>query len=436
MNLTCNTRGIFGRFRPGARIRDIKNAGFGSIVYNAAILCGPWEFQDIKRNNFKRDEDVYFTEQPEKLKEEMERIILNNAREAGLKLPVAMAPYIASDLKAGTADNEVLIRLAEETLKAAVAAGCKRIIVHPLTMEIKAGEEWDANLDLYMKLASLADSLESDIRILLVNKSKNINGHMVRGVCAEPEEATEWVDKLNTLAGKKRFGFCFDIGTATICGQNLYTAMVPLGERLEAVIVRDTDGMHDISMLPYTACIKGQQTNWLYMIRALRKVDFDGDFIMDFSDTFGGFVDPLRPSLLRFAHETGELLVWHAGMEQTVRKYDERVLFGAGNMCRAYMKDYGKDYPPLFTCDNNSARWGEEFCGLKIEDPEKLKELPKDVAIFICNVYYDEIDEQLREMGLENPIERFSDEYMPTFHLDRLKMADDPKKVQKGVAKS
>ena len=426
MNLICNSRGIFERLRPGARMQDMLNAGFEYSVYNAAALCGPMEFENLKRKNFKREEDFYLTEQPEKIKEEMEKLILSHARERGLKLPIAMAPYVASDIKADTVNNDVLIKLSEEMLRAAVAAGCERIIVHPLTIGIEVNREWDANREFYMGLSALADSLDSDIRILLVNMGKDINGHMVRGVCAEPEEAVKWVDTLNEQAGMKRFGFCFDIGTATICGQNLYTAMVPFEDRLEAVIVRDCDGVHDISMLPYTACIQGQQTNWIYIIRALRKIDFDGDFIIDLADTYNGFVDPLRPSILKLAHEVGKLLVWHSGMERMVKKYDKRVLFGAGNMCRAYMKDYGKDYPPLFTCDNNSSRWGEEFCGLIIENPEKLKELSKDVAIFICNIYYNEIDEQLRSMGLKNPIERFSDEYMATFHMERLKMASDP----------
>ena len=432
MDIICNSRGIIDSFRPGARIQDMLNAGFKYSVYNATVLCDPMEFENLKRNNFKREEDFYLTEQPDRLNEEMERLILSQARERGLKLPIAMAPYAASDIKTDTVDNDVLIKLAEETLKAAIDAGCERIIIHPLTIGVDVNKEWDVNREFYMGLAPLADILDSDIRILLINKGKDINGHMVRGICAEPEEAVKWVDTLNELAGRKRFGFCFDIGTATICGQNLYTAMVPLEERLEAIIVRDCDGVHDVSMLPYTACIRGQQTNWLYMIRALRKVDFDGDFIIDLADTYNGFVDPLRPSILKLAHEVGELLVWHAGMERMVKSYDKRVLFGAGNMCRAYMKDYGKDYPPLFTCDNNSSRWGEEFCGLIIENPEKLKELPEDVAIFICNIYYNEIDEQLRGMGLKNPIERFSDEYMATFHMERLKMAADPN-TGKGV---
>ena len=55
-----------------------------------------------------------------------------------------------------------------------------------------------------------------------------------------------------------------------------------------------------------------------------------------------------------------------------------------------------------------------------MKNPETLKALPKNCAIFICNIYYREIQEQLREMGIENPIEFFNDEYMPDFHFDRL----------------
>lgn len=92
-------------------------------------------------------------------------------------------------------------------------------------------------------------------------------------------------------------------------------------------------------------------------------------------------------------------------------------------MCRNYMKNYGEEFPPLFTCDNNSSRWGEEFCGLTIKAPEELKKLPPDCAVFICNVYYREIEAQLRSMGIKNPIEYFNDEYMPTFYTERIDMA-------------
>ncbi len=426
MNLICNSRMIIDRLRPGAGVNAMIAAGFKQSVYNAASVCSITEFQDLKRKNFKREEDVYLTEQPEKLCEIMENEILAAAKARGLKFPIAMAPYVSGKVPDKDVDNDTLRKLSEEMLRAAVEAGCERIITHPLTAGIDVTQEREINLEFYGRLASVAEDLGSDLRILLINKAKCVNGHLIRGFCAESEEMCSMVDELNRLAGRKRFGCCFDIGTATLCGQNLYEAIVPLGERLEAVIMRDCDGVHDVAMLPYTACEEGRQTDWLFLIRALRKLDFDGDIIIDFADTYQSFSAMLRPAVLKLAYEVGRFLVWQADMERMVKKYDKRALFGAGNMCRAYMKDYGKDYPPLFTCDNNSGRWGERFEGLTIENPEKLKELPGDVAIFICNMYYDEISEQLRGMGLKNPIEFFSDEYMASFHMDRVKMSKDP----------
>ena len=89
-------------------------------------------------------------------------------------------------------------------------------------------------------------------------------------------------------------------------------------------------------------------------------------------------------------------------------------------MCRNYIKCYGGRYQPLFTCDNNQELWGTRFCGLEVSSPERLKELPKDCVILICNIYYREIEQQLRGMGIENRIEFFNDEYMPSFYFDRL----------------
>lgn len=110
---------------------------------------------------------------------------------------------------------------------------------------------------------------------------------------------------------------------------------------------------------------------------------------------------------------------WQVELEQNIKKYDKRVLFGAGNMCRNYMKCYGEKYPPLFTCDNNSKLWGTSFEGLAVKSPEELKNLPKDCCVVICNIYYREIESQLRGMGIEN-IGYFNDEYMPSFYFDRV----------------
>jgi len=138
------------------------------------------------------------------------------------------------------------------------------------------------------------------------------------------------------------------------------------------------------------------------------------------ADTAGVYSPMLKPQLMQLAKSVVDYFKWQIEIESFLKKYNKRVLFGAGNMCRNYMKCYGDKYPPLFTCDNNKALWGTEFEGLEVKNPEELKKLPADCAIFICNMYYREIESQLREMGVTNPIEFFNDEYMESFYVDRL----------------
>ena len=178
-------------------------------------------------------------------------------------------------------------------------------------------------------------------------------------------------------------------------------------------------------MLPFTCVNLHQtQTDWLNFIRGLRHIGFDGQLILDFADTASVFSPIVRPQLMQLARSVAEYFKWQIELENLLKKYQSIVLFGAGNMCRNYMKCYGEQYPPLFTCDNNRSLWGSSFCGLEVKSPKCLLDLPKDCAIFICNIYYREIERQLRELGIENPIEFFNDEYMPSFYFDRLKRRD------------
>ena len=218
------------------------------------------------------------------------------------------------------------------------------------------------------------------------------------------------------------FAFCLDTGICTLCGQDMQAFAAALGRRLQAVILRDCGRQQESSLLPFTSAFQGQPgTDWLSLIRGLRSMDFGGSLVLDFADTAAAFSPLLRPQLLPLAKSAAEYFKWQIELESLLKKYESIVLFGAGNMCRNYMKCYGSQYPPLFTCDNNPAVWGTTICGLEIKPPEALKELPDSYGIFICNIYYREIETQLRKMGIKN-IEFFNDEYMPSFHFDRLEM--------------
>lgn len=396
MNISFAPRGIVAFRYPKQGIGDLAGTGVGQILLDlSAVTC----------------------EYPEQI-HELINPILEQCRAQHLQCSVAMAPYFDRNTKREDL-NALLEQLAQESIKLCGQAGSQYLIVKPLIVGIADTDLWEINQAYYLRLGKQAEKYH--VKILLENQCKDFNGHLVRGFCSDGRQAAKWVDALNEAAGEARFGFCMDVGVCNLCGQNMYDFALALGSRIKAVILRDCDGNNDSALLPFTAARRGQpQTDWLNLIRGLREIGFDGELILDIHDTASAFSPLLRPGLLQMAKSVADYFKWQIEIENVLKKYPSRVLFGAGNMCRNYMKCYGEKYPPLFTCDNNQKLWETEFCGLTVKAPEALMDLPKDCAVFICNIYYREIEAQLRKMGIENPSEFFNDEYMPSFYFDRV----------------
>ena len=275
-------------------------------------------------------------------------------------------------------------------LRDIIKAGYDTVVLHEI--------EDPADRDRVLKICESTGLNVMSTDDLLTNQTKILGGHHVRGEYCNGIEAANAVDALSTETGKNE-----------------------LGPRLKMVTITDNDGNQEASMLPFTAVFEGRsRTDWLSLIRGLREIEFDGALVIKLADTAAAFSPIIRPALLKFSKTVAEYIAWQINIESVIKRHKTRVLFGAGNMCRAYMKCYGEKFPPLFTCDNNKKLWNTNFCALEVKSPDSLKEIPEDCAIFICNVYYSEIERQLREMGLNNPIERFNDEYLPSFYFDRI----------------
>lgn len=418
MNISCGLSGIVDHKHPRQGSRDIIGAGFESVMLDISMFCSPGELENLGKPGKKRKKDeILISEHPDHLADSAKAVLCQMIEKA-VCISVVSAPYLQRGTKRGDL-NGLLENLAAESIRMCGRIGCKNLIIRPLFAGIPEEELWEINRKYYLELAEEAE--KNNVKILLENQCSDINGHLVRGICSDGREAAGWVDSLNEAAGEERFGFCVDVGACNLCGQNMYDFVQVLDRRIKAVILRDCDGTNESSMLPFTCVKQGQsQTDWLNLIRGLREIGFDGELIVDLQDTAASFSPILRPELARMARSVADYFKWQIEIENLLKKYPARVLFGAGNMCRNYMKCYGEKYPPLFTCDNNSALWGSEFCGLSVKDPESLKKLAPDCAIFICNIYYREIEEQLKSMGIDNPIEFFNDEYMPSFYFDRL----------------
>ena len=438
MNVICHNI-MVNMEKPAQGIRNLKKAGFDSVAPD--ISGSVPDFYGRYKGKPPKPRKIDLLSVSERCSS-----LFDLCRENGVQIPFVYGPsydlidplqdrkvkdnFLKEDdspdmeaIEAAEAKLEAFTRkAAEECIEFCGEKGVMYILISPISGDRIRGKEWELNHDFYMSFARKAK--KSGLCILLQNMCRDVGEHLVRGICAEASVAADWVDKLNEEAGAEVFGFCVDIGICSLCGNNVHEFITTLGSRVKAVVLRDCDGHNDAALMPFSGAQNGKsQTDWVGLIRGLRDIDFDGELIVNCTDTSRAFSPLLRPTVFRLAKEVGDYIRWQVQLEQNLKKYKSIVLFGAGNMCRNYMKCYGKQYPPLFTCDNNPKLWDTEFEGLTVKNPEELKNLPEDCGIYICNIYYREIEAQLKEMGIKN-IEYFNDEYMPTFYFDRLERDD------------
>lgn len=423
--------------RPQGNIADIRESGFDQVILDFRMVCPPDHFLHLTRcrNEAAAEGDVFLPDEPDRLAETVQPF-LDACRRNDVQVIGAMAPVIPPD-RSNPVMNDYQRVLSTAGITCAMDCGCGWCIVPPLFVELPLDKEKSVNIDFYKSFIPVLKEFfdqnpGNNFKILLQNQCRDQSGHLVRGILSDADEAAEWLRELNAEAvkalGREAFGFCLNIGHVNICGQDMDEITPVLADRIDAVILTDNDGNEDCEMLPFTSASRGigaavasADTDWLSVIRGLRNIHYDGPVVLAMADTLSSFPVFIRPQLLRFARTVADFFVWQLTMEQTIAKYSHVVLFGAGNMCRSFMMDYGEKYKPLFTCDNNQSRWGEEFCGLTIESPQKLMNLPDDTGIFICNEYYTEIREQLESMGVKSSIEYFSDRYPNTQARKRLK---------------
>jgi sugar phosphate isomerase/epimerase len=398
-------------------------AGFKYAVLDIRDYCGDYSIENREEvydkwvKDQKKEKDVIFLPfEPERTAEYVD-FYIEECKIRGIENVIGCAPTLP--IKTERTDSDGLInRLTIESIKVCSAAGCKSIIIYPKVKRSSLPEDVETNRRFYLQFAECA--IENNIKILIKNDYDVKNGHFVRGCFSDVYRFMEFIDGLNASAGSEVYGICLDIGTCNLLEQNIYEYSILLGKRIHAVSLKENDGYTDCEMMPFTSVVgRKPRMDWMSVIRALRKIEFDETIICDFTDTQCAVSHLIRPQLIKYEKTVADYIVWQIEIEKNIKKYDKRVLFGAGNMCRNYMKCYGEEFPPLFTCDNDEKIWGSTFEGLEVRPPEALRNIPKDCAIFICNIFYNEIKEQLRDMDITNPIECFNDEYMPSLYFDR-----------------
>ncbi|MFC2638370.1 MAG: sugar phosphate isomerase/epimerase family protein [Mitsuokella sp.] len=407
MKFLCAPEGLSDPWHPVQGICDMAAGGFSGTVLDGMLFSENRRGDSVEMDGTAAEQFAV------------------RCRAEGLALPLAYAPYFREEAWRGSSHTRHFrtaadyLADAKRCISLCKALGTPALVVRPLQEGIAREQLWAENRAFYLALAE--ESRAAGVRLLLCNRARSIGGHLVRGVCAEVHEAVSWVDALNEAAGEERFAFALDMTASAPFGQALHGMIHALGARLHAVLACDSDAAGTKALLPFSGADRGLcGTDWQNVIRALRETHFDGLFVLSMRDTAASFPPLLRPALMKLAKAVLDYFVWQIEMEKSLARYGKRVLFGAGRMCRNYLAAYGKAYPPLFTCDNNAALWGKEVDGLSVRPPKDLLALPADCAIFICNLFYRDIEAQIRAMGVQNPIAYFNDECLSRLYTGRL----------------
>lgn len=221
----------------------------------------------------------------------------------GMVFNQAHAPFPSS-----TADPEKTEEIFGDivrSMKYASYLGIGIIVVHPcqhLTYAEEGTPEklFEMNMDFYNRLKPYCE--EYQIQIAIENMWKYLKKRKIyHSTCSRPEEFIKYIDALDS----KWFVGCLDIGHATLVCQDPAEFIRKLGhDRLKALHVHDVDGMEDSHTLPFYGV-----TDWDAVTKALREIDYTGDFTFEAGNFFNVLPNELYSSASRHMVETGRYLM-------------------------------------------------------------------------------------------------------------------------------
>jgi sugar phosphate isomerase/epimerase len=213
--------------------------------------------------------------------------------------------YIQNPDKDQEIYNEIIVHAIVKAMETASILGVKIIIVHPITLlDCSYQEQKDFNMDFFGKL--LPYCKKYNLKIALENMfgwEKNAP-HATPGVCSPSGEFIDYLDSLD----KDWFCACLDIGHAEMRGTGAISAVELINalghDRLKSLHIHDNDKTGDLHNLPFM-----HKINWDEIMRALKNINYDGDFTFEADRFISGFPVELYMSASALMLDVGRYFV-------------------------------------------------------------------------------------------------------------------------------
>lgn len=204
--------------------------------------------------------------------------------------------------------NKYRLTEAIKSIELTAYLGSKYVIIHPITetFALTPAELRERNLEFYGNLIDTAK--KCGVTVCLENMWISRNGNIFESTCEDPYEANDYIDTLNKMAGEEIFGFCFDVGHATLCGKYMKNTLITLGNRVKTLHIHDVSKMADLHTLPYSQMGNGATplTDYRSMLLGLREIGYRGAINFEALATFEVFPEDTHKALLGLFRAIGE----------------------------------------------------------------------------------------------------------------------------------
>jgi sugar phosphate isomerase/epimerase len=286
MIISTQTDSFARKFGDHDAIKYLAEAGFDAFDYSMFSMLDKNIVHPLLRDDYK----------------EYAQSLRRTADEHNIICNQSHAPfpsYIPDDEK----HNEIIVPIIVRAMEASAILGAKIIIVHPVMFGDPAKLK-EANLHFYNNLLPYCKKF--NIKIALENMWgwDDINKKVTPSVCSTAAEFCEYLDMLD----KDWFTACLDLGHGEMQGSGAVSSaelIYALGhDRLKALHIHDNDKIHDTHTIPFMGKI-----NWDEIMRALKAINYDGDFTFEADAFLHGFPAELYLSASALMLDAGRYFI-------------------------------------------------------------------------------------------------------------------------------
>ena len=278
--------------------RLIRETGFDAADANIDELFRPNEIRD-RRPSAVYGDIAALLEAVRPWRDASKKYGLDNYQLHASFPSVPEEPYPVEDAEY----EEYMVRVLQNCIRAADHIGCRNAVIHPFyygySHDISAEDEIAMNVRRFSSLIPAA--IEYGVKICIENLFRRCPKGKIYPCCTgTADSAVKLVDELNRLAGRTCFGFCLDTGHLLLCGQEIKSSLIKLGDRLQCMHVHDNDGVSDRHMAPCSGVF-----DWDRFVKGLIAVRFEKTMCFETFRAWETAPPSCRPAMLRFIYAFG-----------------------------------------------------------------------------------------------------------------------------------